>query len=595
MTLDPDLLDQAYHLFAEEALELLQQIQETLLELPRDSSLSKVHSLVRAINTIESGAAQVNLTDIYTLASRFENIFRWLWQEKIAIDPMLEDLIWQAYEYLRQSLLAQIQTHQEEASHVLAKAEPIFARLEARLGHTPNAEVELLTFDNSQEEGTEWLLNQEVAQALTNLETLLSSDFSSLREPLRGMGSDTSGSNRLEELKIQIEGFLSLGELLNISEFVAIAQISLATLQVSPQTALTIGQLALTGFRGIWEAGASDSSVKTKQDRSSNLETAALEQLLELDRDKAGFSRELDEPIDRDDFVVETRKARDCLAVTSEWVFKTANSLVWLANSAAFILSCEKVKEILLLQTEQLTYFGGQPWLSWRRKNVPVYFLSQLLEYNCPIPTKVLEFPSCEPMLVIFERDEQTVAIELTVDRLLAVPELVIKPFGSVFSPPSYCWGCMIVEGDRLVVAIDLEALLDDMLDRARNIPTILVIDDSITSRQLLVLTLQKAGYRVIQASNGEEGLQQLQQNADVHLVVSDIEMPKLNGFGFLKACRQIPKTANIPIILLSTYNSDRHRQMARELGAAAYLCKPFDKKDFLSALDAILKKPVRR
>ncbi|NJM86276.1 MAG: hypothetical protein HC847_02690 [Hydrococcus sp. RU_2_2] len=89
MTLDPDLLDQAYHLFAEEALELLQQIQETLLELPHDSSLSTVHSLVRAINTIKSGAAQVNLTDIYTLASRFENIFRWLWQKKSRSTPPL--------------------------------------------------------------------------------------------------------------------------------------------------------------------------------------------------------------------------------------------------------------------------------------------------------------------------------------------------------------------------------------------------------------------------------------------------------------------------------------------------------------------------
>jgi chemotaxis protein histidine kinase CheA len=584
MTLDPDLLDQAYHLFADEALELLQQIQETLLELPRDSSHSKVYKLVQAIKTIKSGAAQVNLTDIYTLASRFENIFRWLWQKKIAIDPKLADLLWEAYQYLRQSLLAQIHTHQEDVLTIIAKTEPIFAQLEARLGHKPSTEVELLMFKNSEEEdGTEWLSNQDVSQALSDLQTLLASDR----------------SDRFEEnLKAQIKEFQYFGELLKISGFVAIAQITLATLQVSPQTASIVGQVALMGFRGIWEAGTSDRfSLKTKQDRSSDLETAKLKQLLALDLDKADSNQELDKAIDRSDFLVkETRQARDERTERSEWVFKTANSLVWLANSAAFILSCEKVREILLLQTEQLTYFGGQPWLSWHRKNVPVYFLSQLLEYNCPTPTKVSEkLPSSEPMLVVFARDEQTVAIELAVDRLLRVPELVIKPFGNMFSPPSYCRGCIILEGERLVVAIDLEALLDDTLDRARNAPVILVIDDSITSRQLLVLTLQKAGYRVIQASDGEEGLKQLQHNADVRLIVSDIEMPNLNGFGFLKSCRQIPKFSKIPVILLSTYNSDRHRQMARELGATAYLYKPYDNKKFLDAIDMILNKQVRR
>ncbi|NJQ97142.1 MAG: response regulator [Hydrococcus sp. CSU_1_8] len=483
--------------------------------------------------------------------------------KKIAIDSALIDILWEAYECLRQSLLAQIQTHPEDLITVIAKAELIFDRLEARLDRMPNVEVQQLTFDRGEEDRTEWLLNQEVAQALLDLETLLTSASLTLQEPLRET-EIADRRNRLEEtLKAQIEVLQCLGELLEKSEFVAIAQITLAALQLSPQTALTVGQVALAGFRGIWEAGTKDNSVKTQPDRSSDLDTGALEQLLELEPDKTTASEELDEAIDWSDFVEEkTQKAKGRLAVQSEWVYKTANSLVWLANSAAFILSCEKVREILLLPTEQLTYFGGQPWLSWRSKNVPIYFLSQLLEYNCPTPTKTLEkLPFSEPMLVIFERDEQTVAIELAIERLLAVPELIIKPFGSVFSPPSYCWGCIILEGDRLVVAIDLEALLNDTLDRTKNAPTVLVIDDSITSRQVMVLILQKAGYRVIQASNGEEGLQQLRQNADIHLIISDIEMPKLNGYGFLNTCRKIPKFAQIPIILFSIYSSDRHRQ----------------------------------
>jgi chemotaxis family two-component system sensor histidine kinase/response regulator PixL len=205
-------------------------------------------------------------------------------------------------------------------------------------------------------------------------------------------------------------------------------------------------------------------------------------------------------------------------------------------------------------------------------------------------------------MVVVLDLGRQTIAVELAVDRLMAVPEMVVKPFGSAIAPPSYCAGCAILEDEHLVAVINVEALLAQKLDRmpiavkaSKPAPaTILAIDDSRTSRQVLVLTLQKAGYRVIQAQDGEEGMRQLLQNPAVDSIVSDIEMPKLNGFGVLKSCRQNPQLAKIPVILISTYNSDRHRRLARESGAAGYLSKPFDERKLLAMLDAILKQKVR-
>jgi chemotaxis protein histidine kinase CheA len=561
MTLDPDLLD-AYRLFVEEALELLQQIQETLLELPRNPDLSKTYSLVKAVNTIATGAAQVKLTDIHSLASRFENIFRWLWQEKAIVDSELGDLLWRAYDCLRQSLLAQIQTNPEAAAEALAKAEPIYQRLEAYF--TPKPKNDFSQGDNPKEK-TASFVRQEVDRALADLETLVS-------------GRDVP--NFSEALKSQMEVFFSLGELSSISGFVAVSQITQATLQVNPQTAPVVGQIVLESLKGIWQATANSNFQE---------ESDAIEQLFDLDiSDLPPVENRVPTPA-----MTAKEPAKERLAVTAPQKLKTSKSLVWLSDSAAFVAPSNKVREILLPQDAQLNQTGKQLWLSWQGQEIPVYCLSKFLQYNGHDQTDSTSKP--DPMLVVLDRDREIVAIELAVEGLISRREISLIPFNAILSPPSYCYGCTLLESDRLAVVIDLEALLAQTLDRAtqksKDVPTILAIDDSSTSRRILALTLEKAGYRAIQARNGEDGLLQLQQHPETVLVVSDIEMPKLNGFGFLKSCRQNPQLAKLPVILLSTYNSNRHLQMAKELGAAGYLSKPFNEGDFLAQVEAILQK----
>jgi two-component system, chemotaxis family, sensor histidine kinase and response regulator PixL len=208
----------------------------------------------------------------------------------------------------------------------------------------------------------------------------------------------------------------------------------------------------------------------------------------------------------------------------------------------------------------------------------------------------------------------------------------VIKPFGSSIVPPAYLSGCTILGDGSLVPVIDGQALVEQkrraerplagisksalpeiteeepepssliaLLDRPAEpslknspfsftqVPTILVIDDSLTARQTLALTLEKAGYPVLQARDGREALAQLHQTP-VQAVFCDVEMPVMNGFEFLEQCRKEYPKAHLPVIMLTSRSGDKHRQIAELMGASAYLTKPYLEQDLLGTLQTHLE-----
>ncbi|MEH2320066.1 hybrid sensor histidine kinase/response regulator [Nostoc sp.] len=117
----------------------------------------------------------------------------------------------------------------------------------------------------------------------------------------------------------------------------------------------------------------------------------------------------------------------------------------------------------------------------------------------------------------------------------------------------------------------------------------VLVVDDAISLRQTLSLTLQKAGYQVIQAQNGVEALEKLQLHPEIQVVVSDLEMPRMNGFELLSNFRQYPNLAKIPVVILTSRSAEKHRQLAQELGAKAYLTKPYLEHEFISTIQGLI------
>ncbi len=124
---------------------------------------------------------------------------------------------------------------------------------------------------------------------------------------------------------------------------------------------------------------------------------------------------------------------------------------------------------------------------------------------------------------------------------------------------------------------------------RTAEAPTVLVVDDAVALRRTLALSLERAGIRVLQAKDGREALERLQQSPSVKLVVCDIEMPNMNGFEFLQARRQNPELLKIPVVMLTSRSNDKHRWLAMHLGANAYFTKPYLEQEFLAGIKDIL------
>ena len=114
---------------------------------------------------------------------------------------------------------------------------------------------------------------------------------------------------------------------------------------------------------------------------------------------------------------------------------------------------------------------------------------------------------------------------------------------------------------------------------------TILVVDDSINVRRFLALALEKAGYLVLEAKDGQDAVEKLLSGAFVSAVICDIEMPRLDGYGFLARVKSDPKFSNLPIAMLTSRSGEKHRQLAMTLGAAAYFSKPYNERELLTTL----------
>lgn len=105
---------------------------------------------------------------------------------------------------------------------------------------------------------------------------------------------------------------------------------------------------------------------------------------------------------------------------------------------------------------------------------------------------------------------------------------------------------------------------------------TILTVDDSRTMRDMLKIALTDAGYRVVQAVDGMHGLEVLQQEAP-RVIITDINMPKLDGFGFIENVRKDQRFLGVPILVLTTESSAEKKNIARRAGATGWIVKPFD------------------
>ena len=115
---------------------------------------------------------------------------------------------------------------------------------------------------------------------------------------------------------------------------------------------------------------------------------------------------------------------------------------------------------------------------------------------------------------------------------------------------------------------------------------TILTVDDSRTMRDMLAMALNGAGFTVVQAVDGEDGLAVLDAHtAQVDVIITDINMPKLDGFGFIEGVRKDQRHRATPILVLTTESDDSKKQRARQAGATGWIVKPFNPDKLVDAI----------
>lgn len=191
----------------------------------------------------------------------------------------------------------------------------------------------------------------------------------------------------------------------------------------------------------------------------------------------------------------------------------------------------------------------------------------------------------------------------VSVDGVLGVREVVVEPVGEVLPESDLVVGTIVLEDGRVTPLLNPVALMEDrggapayarapvarMSEAQPEVPVILVVDDSITTRTLEKSILEASGYRVRLSVDGLDALEQL-RSARADLVVTDIEMPRMDGFDLLREMKRDRDLREIPVVLVTSLGSAEHQRRGLSLGADAYVVKHrFDQTDLLDTIGQLL------
>ncbi|MEB3250002.1 MAG: hybrid sensor histidine kinase/response regulator [Merismopediaceae bacterium] len=256
-----------------------------------------------------------------------------------------------------------------------------------------------------------------------------------------------------------------------------------------------------------------------------------------------------------------------------------------------------------------------QKAIPWNNQILPLYRLSDLLAFQRQLSRGNVYGgkPEDDNISVIILRGGTSNFLAVQVDQITGEEEIVIKQIeGPIPKPPGIAGAT--VRGDGSIMPIgDVIELIDIAQGRIRTDmggglwrkapatkpadlqmePVVLIVDDSITVRELLSLSFSKSGYRVEQARDGQEAWEKLRSGLPCDLVFCDIEMPRMNGLELLSQLQNDEELSQIPVALLTSRGADRHRKVAAKLGASGYFTKPYTEKDILDAAARMIQGEV--
>ncbi len=301
--------------------------------------------------------------------------------------------------------------------------------------------------------------------------------------------------------------------------------------------------------------------------------------------------------------VVSTRGKGTTFMLYLPLTLAVAQAVLVRAGGRLWALPAPMVEQVQQIKAETLVGLYVAREVDWQGRRYPFHYLPRLLGDTSHNP----ETQRYNPVLLL--RTGQGLAA-VHVDEMIGNQEVVVKNIGPQLARVSGIAGATVLGNGEIVLIINpvqlaartdvptfdpnaeerLAAHLPRFAQPAKaGPPLVMVVDDSLTVRKITSRMLTREGFTVVTAKDGMDALQLLgEQTPDVILL--DIEMPRMDGFEFTKTIKNDPKSAHIPIIMITSRTAEKHRNRAQELGVDLYLGKPYQEEELLRHLRAMLE-----
>lgn len=274
----------------------------------------------------------------------------------------------------------------------------------------------------------------------------------------------------------------------------------------------------------------------------------------------------------------------------------TARGLLARIMDEVYVLPLSSVQKVVTVKSDDVHTVEGREMIAVNGRQTALIPLARVLER----PTLHSTLLDTAPAVVLQVSATQAAFV---VDELLGEQEMIVKGLGAQLVHVRNVAGATLLGNGRVVMILNpAEMIRSIQRDGTRSLPafaappaestpmpTILVVDDSITTRTLEKNILEAAGYRVITAVDGIEAMGYLASD-DCDLIVADVQMPRMNGFELTETIKGHDQFGHLPVILVTSLESQEDRSRGLTAGADAYIVKSaFDQEDLLSTIQQML------
>jgi two-component system chemotaxis sensor kinase CheA len=268
----------------------------------------------------------------------------------------------------------------------------------------------------------------------------------------------------------------------------------------------------------------------------------------------------------------------------------TITAMVVSCSGVAYAIPSASVDRVLRIDRKAVRHAEGKSLTRIDDGWLPLGMLATVLDKPAPAADR-------SAAIVLVQSGRR---VALVVDSIVGMSELVVGALDHRLGRIRHLTGQARLASGRVALVINASDVIDDVLEMAVALPgepvtavkrrKIMVVDDSATTRALEANILRTAGYEVVVAVDGEAALRQLAQSPHVDLIVSDVDMPNLDGFGLTQAVRGDDRLATLPVVLVTARGTDEDRARGLRVGANAYLIKSsFDQTVLLQTIARLL------